>query len=279
MSEATQAAPVAAPASADSTTTTTTVQTPAASPVESTQSAPAAEGLSFIPETYRSAGWATKYKTTEDFFKGVDNMAKVVGQKQVVQGLQVPGENATPEELKSFYSQLGVPESPDKYTLPEDVQLFEGADIATERKAFAEIAHKVNIPPKQAGELFKAYAERMNKFFGESQSKVQAKFDEVLVSTFGKEFQGSLDLAKRGAKSLPDGASINLEDLTNPVALRALAKLGEYVGEDALIEGGTAENAESILAEARRIQASDEYIKGDKTLHAKVAGMYKKVYG
>ena len=240
--------------------------------------APTNSGLDFIPEAYRQAGWATKYKTQDEFFKGIDHMAKTVGAKQVVNGLQVPGENATAEELNAFYAQLGRPESADKYALPEDLTFHEGIDAAAEKQSLADVSFKLGLTNKQAAELAKIYAEKQNETFKESETKIRQKFDEAVLSAFGQDYKANLGLAKRAAKAYDIATTLDNEQLsTNPTVLKILAELGKHVGEDSF-EGGSSESKETQLEEALRIQKSPEYINGDKVARRKVREIYQKVY-
>lgn len=258
---------------------------PASTPASPAAAAPASEptpsqnsALEFIPEAYRNDPSFTKYKTQDEFFKGVQNLTKLVGQKQIVQGLQLPGENASEEEVSNFYKALGRPEASDKYTYAEDLKGYEGLDLDSEKKGFSEIAFQNGLTQKQADAVFKAYLERSNAQFGSRQEGVQKTFDETVKTAFGDNAKAGLDLAKKGAKVLGDADKINLEDVTNPLLLKALAKLGEDHGEDELITGGK-ESKESILEEAKRLQATPEYLRGDKAVVDKVAQAYKRVYG
>lgn len=257
-------------------------QTPSAgNPGSTAQPAPSASGLSFIPEAYRNAGWATKYTSEEDLWKGVDNMAKLVGQKQVVQGLQLPGEEASPEEVNAFYTALGRPESADKYELPKDLAVPEGYNIDEVSQNFRNLAHKNGIPQKQAAALFKDFIELENQNFQKSQETVTKDFEAALKTAFPQDAKTGLDLAKKGAKLVGGGDILDQAGLsTNPIVLQLCAKLGELSGESNFVKpDGNTDTKASILEEAKRIQATPEYQRGDKALHEKVSGMYKQVYG
>lgn len=234
-------------------------------------------GLDFIPEKYRSESWASKYDSPEKFFEGVHNLNKMIGQKEIVQGLQAPGENATPDDWNKFYNQLGRPESADKYTLPEDVKAFDGFDLDGEKKIFSELAHKNGLTQKQAEGLFKDYIANVNQFHEKSQESLQIGIDKAAKIAFGEKSDEGFDLAKRGAKALGIGNKLDSEGLSaNPLVLQLCAKLGELVGEDSFIPGGSAETFESLREQALNIQRSPEYQRGDQALFDKVQDLYKR---
>ena len=264
-----------------STTTPATTAPETHTPATTTSqglSTPAPSALEFIPEAYRNEGWATKYKTPDELFKGISHMSKMMGQKQVVEGIQIPGEGATDEDYAKFYQSIGRPESPDKYSFSE-VQAHEGFDIESEKQGFAESVHKLGLTQKQADELFKIHISRTNEKFQASQAQVKETFDKALVTAFGNEFQKGLDSAKKGAKALGIADKLDSEGLSaNPLVLQVLAKLGEYTGEDSLIDGGSGESKESLLEEAVRLQKSQLYQSGDPATMRKVEEIYKKVY-
>jgi hypothetical protein len=245
------------------------------------QSSGAGEAFAFVPESLRNEGWVNKYKTPEEFWKGVDSTIKMVGAKEIkqVQGIEVPGEKATDEDWAKFHQAIGRPEAADKYTYGDDLKAFEGMDMDAEKKGFSEAAFKMGLTQKQADGLFREYLNRATSMFSASQQKAQLKFDEALMQTFGNDHAKNLDLAKKGAKALSDGDKIVLEEISNPVTLKALAKLGEYVGEDSFHnDASTTSSKDALIEEAKRIQKSPEY-RTKPELWQQVNDIYKKVYG
>lgn len=234
-------------------------------------------GLEFIPEQYRAASWASKYTTPDDFFKGVDNLAKTVGQKQIVQGIQAPGDSATPEDWDKFFSQIGRPESADKYQLPEDVKAFQGFDIETEKKAFNDLAHKNGLSNKQAAGLWKDYIGNINQSYEKNQAN-QITLDQAKKEAFGDNIDEGYGLANKAAEALGFTDKINERGLgKDPLVLQLLAEVGKGLGEDAFVSKGNTGSEQSLLEQAKAIQASAEYQRGDQALYDKVANIYKQI--
>jgi hypothetical protein len=253
--------------------------TPAPSAPASAPNQEPVSGLDFIPEAYRQDPSFAKYKTQDDFFKGFQNLQKLVGQKQIVEGLKLPEENASEQELNDFYNKLGRPESADKYELPSDLQVPEGYNLDEVSQNFKSIAHKNGIPQKQAAALFKDFIEVEKQNFIKSQEQVKLSFDKAVIEAFGNEYKNDLGSAKKAAKALGIADKLDSEGLSaNPTVLKVLAKLGEHYGEDSF-EDGTSGSKETLLDEAERLQKSDLYQKGDKETHRKVEEIYQKVYG
>lgn len=236
-------------------------------------------GLEFIPESYRESGWAKKYSTADDFFKGIDNMAKLVGQKQIIQGISLPGEDATEDQMNDFYSKIGRPESADKYVFDES-KLPEGIDYEAEKKSFSDIAYKIGLTSKQTKELFNVYSDQLGQKLSSFTQKAQLDGDTALKEAFGDKIQDGLGLAKKGAHSLGIADKLDEEGLSfNPTVLKMAAKLGELLGEDTIISPASSGSIESELQEALKLQKSPEYLAGDKATHARVAAAYKRAYG
>lgn len=233
--------------------------------------------LDFIPESYRQAPWVQKYKSPDDFFKGVDNMAKLIGQKQIVQGIVPPGENATEEDYNNFFNQIGRPESPDKYALPE-VELPEGFDLAGEKKVFSNLAHKAGLNQKQSEILFKEYAETIKQEFIKSEQESLKSFESAVKEAFPEDTAKGYELAKKAANTLGVGSKLDEVGLSKqPLVLQLLAKIGELTKEDSFVKPGSASSKETELEEARRLQKSPEYWK-DPAVQRRVEEIYKRAF-
>jgi hypothetical protein len=279
MSEAatTTAAPVTAPIvpSTPAAEVVAPIVAPA-SPVVAPVVAPVSH-LDFLPEAYRNDPSFLKYKSADELAKGFKNLEKFIGKKEVVNGIQVPAEGASPEEMNDFYMQLGRPEAADKYALPDDIKFPEGSDLAAEKTLISSIAFDLGLSNKQAESLFKIYSEKTTETFKQTQEQATTAFYSAAEEAFGKDYRSNVELAKKGAKALGGADKLNLEDVSSPLLLKALAMLGKDVGEDNF-EKGLSVGKESLLHEAKLLQSSPEYQKGDPQTVAKVVEMYKKAY-
>lgn len=254
-----------------------TTQPPAGPAPQATPPATQDTGLDFVPESLRGEGWVSKYKTKEDFWKGVDSTIKMVGQKQVVNGLQVPGDQATDEDWNNFFAKSGRPETADKYALPDDIKGPEGIDWEAEKSQVKAIAHKAGLNQKQAATLFKEYAATLNQQFQAQNIPIE----QVIKTAFKENPEANYELAKKAMETYGIGDSLKAEGLDkHPLILRMCATLGEQVGEGVIRrDDGGGDTKASILDEAKRIMASEAYQNGDKSLHDKVYKMMQQVYG
>jgi hypothetical protein len=262
----------------DAPVTTETATTQTTETTETTQ-APVGSALDFIPESYRAASWATKYTSADDFFKGIDNLSKLAGQKQVVQGLQAPGESATEEEWSKFFGQIGRPEAADKYALPEDVSAPQGVNLEEERKTFTALAHKNGLTQRQAAGLFKDYMAGLSEQATKAQAGAKLSHEEALKGAFGDDAEAGLVQAKKGAQALGIGDKLDAAGLsTNPLVLQLCAKLGELAGEASFESGKATDNKETIMERAKKLQTSPAYWT-DPKVFAEVEELYKRANG
>lgn len=227
-----------------------------------------------IPESFREASWATKYKTADDFFKGVDWMNQTIGKKNVVQGIELPGEDAKPEDWDAFYNSLGRPEKPDGYELPELKDIPEGFVLPEDKQFWANMAHKHGLTKKQAAGLFSEFMQDMSERYksaleGSASAMVEAakkrmqESADVLKGEWGDDFGANLNLAKRAAEHLGILDSLDQSGAGNdPAVLKLAAELGKMLGEDNMRRGdpsGGGMTKEEALAKITAIKASPEY--------------------
>lgn len=227
-----------------------------------------------IPESFREASWATKYKTADDFFKGVDWMNQTIGKKNVVQGIELPGEDAKPEDWDAFYNSLGRPEKPDGYELPELKDIPEGFVLPEDKQFWANMAHKHGLTKKQAAGLFSEFMQDMSARYksaleGSASAMVEAakkrmqESADALKGEWGDDFGANLNLAKRAAEHLGILDSLDQSGAGNdPAVLKLAAELGKMLGEDNMRRGdpsGGGMTKEEALAKITAIKASPEY--------------------
>lgn len=127
--------------------------------------------MSFVPEAYREEpvikDISRSEKPFENLFEQFKHAHSQIG--KTTTGLQVPGEGATPEQVKAFHKALGVPDTIDGYEVPafdiskepEELQALLKNDEQSEAyvKAMKELALAEGVPPT----AFKKFAEASDK--------------------------------------------------------------------------------------------------------------------
>lgn len=173
-------------------------------------------------------------------FKDVNSLAKSFVETKKTLGRKVT--DLTPEEAKSLYGKLGVPETPDKYQF-EEVELPAGmTDILTDE--FKTIAHKYGISAEAANELRKWYLSKASEHTQDFETFNQQELQEQqkqLKHEFGSALPEKVALANRAALEFGGDELIDILDQSgmssHPVIIRTLAKAGALLREDSHVVG------------------------------------------
>lgn len=217
-----------------------------------------------LGESYKSfkpmleaKGW----KEPGDALKAYGELEKKLGKAVVV-----PGDNASEAERAAFHKRLGVPDAPDGYQLtkPEGVEGYDGSIAAWLRAT----GHRLALPSKALSGLHDAYFEDIVKPHlaqqAEARSAAKHQLEMEIHDNWPEAKQTAyLDCAKRGARFLglaPERLDGLLDHVSDFALVEAMRKLGEMVGEDALVGGGSAPalGAEAARAELHRFKGDPE---------------------
>jgi hypothetical protein len=216
-------------------------------------------------EYYKTSGFIKDDTTPEALAKNIgksyQEMVKFRGadEKSLV---KLPGEKATPEEIKAFHQRLGTPETPEGY----EFKAPDGTPALNENMVnnFRGVFHELGLSGKQGSELFGKYIEYEKQLTSEYQAAQKAQYDDaigVLKSEWGNKYDEQYALAQRGGKALGWSAEM-LDAVGIPTAelYRGLAKIGAMTGEDFRIEGGSQDGLtkESAAAELERMKNTPE---------------------
>lgn len=212
-------------------------------------------------------GW----KEPSDLLMSYRNLEKFAGGAKNL--LEMPPENATPEQLDAFYSKLGRPADPNEYGLKAP----DGGDPAMV-EWFKGTAHKLGLSAKQAQSLFTEF----NGMSGSMQEKLQSQMAQesekaigTLKQEWGQAYDQMIGAGRRAATALgyDAGRLSAIEDkLGTAEMLRLFATLGSKMGEDSFAgersEGGfgtTPAAAKQQIADLKLDKGfMDKYLSGDK---------------
>jgi len=189
-----------------------------------------------------------------------------------------PSDKWTDKEYDAFYNQLGRPEAPDKYSMPE-VQMPEGLKLddakIAERKA---LYHKAGLTDKQAKALIEADLTFVKSSYeADKQSTESAKLtaESALKQEWGDKYTANIELARSVVAKFGDeqfARYIEESGLGNdPRLIKMLAKAGQGLMEDrATGKGGTdiVPNSAAAMAELNQLKGDrdfmNKYVGGDK---------------
>lgn len=190
---------------------------------------------SLLPEDIRSAATFEPFAKVTNHKEFVEQMARsyhsaqgLIGKK----GLQVPGDNATPEQIAEFHKALGVPEKPEdyKFNLPEGYKADE-VRIGEWRKQFKELG----IPAKQADKLVGAYLKEEQAALAAREQQLAA-WENESKQAFGANLPKVLNEVNYALREVdPNGELVKLLDSTglgsNKLVIQALSTLGVALAE------------------------------------------------
>ena len=201
-------------------------------------------------------------------WKGPGDALKAYGEleKKLGKAVVVPGENASDAERAAFHKRLGVPAAPDGYQLtkPEGVEGYDDTIAAWLRAT----GHRLALPAKALSGLHDAYFEDIVKPHltqkAEAREVAKRQLDMEIYDNWPEAKQAAyLDCAKRGARFLglaPERLDGLLDHVSDFALVEAMRRLGEMVGEDALVGGGSAPplGADAARAELQRFKGDPE---------------------
>lgn len=263
----------------------TPASTGSAANAGSATTAPKFEEL--IPAEYKDKAWAKDFaradKPFEAMAKAYEGALEITRKKD---GIQVPGEGATPEQVEAFHKQIreatGVPADVSGYKVPtvewgDDAQLKDiGEQLTKSRSAdytngVMKILHEAGLSQTQVDKIWNGYeklnANSIKKAMADNESKVtqqETEFKQKFDQRFGSEAKSVRErVAVEIAKHVPTDLAAGIDSL-NDEQLMAVAVFAEglrkqYGREDAPF--GKKENlapGDAQSLESRRMKLMEE---------------------
>lgn len=186
---------------------------------------------------------AKGYKTPADLAKAYVGAEALIGQKRLV----APQKDWGDEQYLALYKELGMPDTPDKYPVPE-IKPPEGVKLDDDLKEVRQLAHKMGLTPKQAKILQEEYANRAIKgheLESSQQKQSLAQAEAAIAEKFGDKLEGARGLVSAVLKQhAPEGFAEQLEAAglaNNPAVFEMLHNMGKLLMEDSS-RGGAALN-------------------------------------
>lgn len=159
-------------------------------------------------------------------------------ERRLGSSISVPGENAKPEEIRAFYSKLGVPEKPEGYELktPSEADGWSKTVEAQARERFL----KAGLTPRQAQEMIDLHvefveqgAQSLNEGAKQAEAQLKSEWGSGFKKNFGFFEQGILHYFGPEAFEL-----LKRSPLGNSVPfIKGLALMGAQLTEAGYIPG------------------------------------------
>jgi hypothetical protein len=212
--------------------------------------APAANGewySTIADEGIRTWAAAKGWKDPTAVVESAYNLEKLIGFDRAGRTLVVPGDDATPEQIKAFHQKLGVPATAEEYA--PHIKVPEVGGDPEFAKTAASKFHELGITPKQA--------EALSTWFNEQQGGAVAKMQEQaaeasnkafgeVVARWGKDADMNLEMGKRAAQSFipakdPAERQVVLAKIEAAIGTEAMltmfANIGKNLGEHRMASG------------------------------------------
>lgn len=186
--------------------------------------------------------------------KSLANAEKLIGKRI---------EEASPEQLQSFYAKLGVPQDASEYELdaPENLQEYAGE--------FKKLAKEAGVSKGAAEKLFKSLQEVNSS---ENKLKVEKEKIEVQTAKLAEMFGDKLgEIKKQANKALESFGSDSLKDEivkqglgTNPEFIKFLSTIGAKLTDKDVVSEKPASyvpDKTEIQNKIQAIRSSEEYKK------------------
>ena len=239
-----------------------------------------------LPDDLKGHPSAQKFKTPEAALRSYIELEKTLGKDKI----PIPGDNASPEEMESFFKKLGRPDDPSGYKveMPEGVKLNEEAF-----EMYKGLAHKAGLTNAQFGRMVQTAFEMEKGLSEKAVADFNAQLEQdrkALQNDWGDKYnenvhKADLALEKSGVKDIwkwADERGVR----NDPTFTRLMAHFGNNLSEDSGIRGGgsfgalTAVTAQSQLDVLMGDPAKkDAYLKGDKTLVKQITELNAIIYG
>lgn len=197
---------------------------------------PPAAWHSTLPEDIRSAPAILKYKSVEELARGHVNAESLIGKKR----LEAPNDKWGENEWKAFYKEIGVPETPDAYKLPEKLTKMEGLQLDEEKlKKVNAALHAVGLTPKQHAAVLEYYAGTLSEATAAQKATQDAAMQAgitKLKGDWGVNYEQNLDVARSVLKKFGGEDTLaRLEETgfaNDPSFIQMLHKIGTGMLED-----------------------------------------------
>ena len=213
---------------------------------DNNQTAPPA-WMAQLPVDLKDQKSLTKFKTIGDLGKSYMEL-----ERKSSNSIQMPGENATDDELSRYYGQLGRPETADRYTLqapnlPEGMSFDKTLETDFKTQAFTS-----GLNESQAKKIYDWLMGKQTESYASlvtARKEALSQAENNLKADWGEKYSENMALMGRGLKTFADDQFISFVKKSglgnNADFAKIFAKIGKAISDDALITGadnGTDDN-------------------------------------
>lgn len=201
-------------------------ETPATTSPETTVESTSPNFLDLIPAEYKEVPSIKNFKSLDDFVKSFVEKDKLIGKKVA---------EMSPEDVKAYNSKLGVPSTPDEYTLDVTSEIITPED----KSWFTKAAHEAGLSKDSAAKLSSKWSEYLDSQKALSEANlgeiIKAE-NESLKSAWGGAYDERIRLSDLGIERTGGAALKEVLEKTNMInsaeLRKAFAEVGKLYAED-----------------------------------------------
>ena len=182
-----------------------------------------------------------KYKSPEGLLKGAANLISFAGKK--VEGVVVPNEGSTEQEIAEYRQAIGVPESPTAYDLKAPENMAEGMGwdegLAGE---WQNVFHDVGLSQEQATKISQAYSDITNNQFEQANQTLQLQSESEMEqqrAEMQKQWGDKYVTNLQNAVNMAATMGFDLESQQDMAAMRNPKGLNRILEKHTALQEGT----------------------------------------
>ena len=250
------------------TETAEAVQEPVQQSEPAQEQAPATnDWRSSLPEDIREDPSLQPLQDVNALAKSYVHSQKMLGADKVV----VPGKYATPDEWRSFYHKVGLPQEVNDYEVTSA-----NTDVDEEFfKDYKEASHKAGVLPSQAQEMFNWYLDKASAEVQRQEVEEEQSIEnslKTLQTDWGNAYEVKLNAARNAVNHFGDDGLKDYLDSSglgnNPNLIKVFSKIGETLSDDSFKgdsnPGNYGRTPEQAQAEINEIMADPKHPYFDK---------------
>jgi len=235
-----------------------------------------AEGAEDSREEDLTAGATLDMETTE---KATTEDATASEEGDATNSVIIPGEDASPEEMKEFYKKLGAPDDVSGYDEVFDREGVEWGEIDPIKQAALE----AGLTPAQLAKVTDAYVGVVSKQQTAAKEDTSQSVVEGLRKEWGREYDANLGLAIQTAKTFGGKAlmtSLESSGLgNNKELIQTFSSIGKALASEGIIDGAPVGRVSKKDAEAKAqsIMSSPAYLNAKDPQHGRAVAEATKL--
>jgi hypothetical protein len=212
-----------------------------------------------LPEDMRGDESLYGHKTIGDLVK-----AHKAGMAERGNLIKVPGDDATAEEKANFYSKLGRPETPDKYSFTKPEGFPDDLPYSKEgEQAYKQLVHDAGLSDASAKKVYAWYHDAIAKGHKEEQAATQKAINSLKDEWPGEAFKVNNEKAHRAFAKFGTDEMLKLFEATkvagislgdHPLVVKAFAKIHDSIAEDSANVGRNHEGRGLSKEERARLE-------------------------